>query len=141
MSRRATAAAAAALATAVLVGCATTVDREIAGDTTTARDGRSTTTTTVFVATGTTEELLDRLLDESRSLSEAIVENQGQHDVVARIDSIWDAVRPAVENAHPQLMLEFERAIVMLHTAVDRRRPADADKAYTNLLNLVAATR
>ena len=27
----------------------------------------------------------------------------------------------------------------MLHTGVDRRRPADADKAYNNLRNLIAA--
>ena len=26
----------------------------------------------------------------------------------------------------------------MLHTGVDRRRPADADKAYNNLVQLVA---
>ena len=33
----------------------------------------------------------------------------------------------------PDSLLEFDRAIAMLHTGVDRRRPADADKAYNNL--------
>ncbi len=35
----------------------------------------------------------------------------------------------------PTAWLEFDRTIAMLHTGVDRRRPADADKAYTNLVN------
>ena len=52
---------------------------------------------------------------------------------------IWEAARPGVEQAGPDSVLEFDQAIELLHTGVDRRRPADADKAYNNLTQLVAA--
>ena len=40
---------------------------------------------------------------------------------------------------HPRLLPEFEAAIGLAHLGVERRRPADADKAYLNLTALVAA--
>ncbi len=122
------------LAIVTLAGCATEVDPEVAVDPTGASPP-----TTEFVANGSTAELLDQLLAEAGGLSEAIVANEGQHDIIGRIDVIWAAARPGVESAAPDQLLEFDRAIVMLHTGVDRRRPADADKAYNNLRNLVAA--
>ena len=118
----------------LLAGCATEVDPQIP----TPRTDES-TTTTEFVATGSIDELLDQLLAEAAVLSEAIVQNEGQRDIVERIDVIWSAARPGVEAAAPDNLLEFDRAIAMLHTGVDRRRPADADKAYNNLAQLVAA--
>jgi hypothetical protein len=115
-------------------GCATEIDPDIP----TAASG-SAPATTEFIATGTTAELFERLLAETEALSEAIVDNEGQHRIMHRIDVIWAAVRPDVETADPDHLLEFDRAIVMLHTGVDRRRPADADKAYNNLVQLVNA--
>ena len=123
-----------ALAVAALAGCATEVDPDVE----VAPSGEA-APTTEFVAVGTTTELLDQLLAETSGLSEAITANEGQHDVIGRIDVIWAAARPGVESVAPDQLLEFDRAIVMLHTGVDRRRPADADKAYNNLRNLIAA--
>jgi hypothetical protein len=121
-------------AVAALAACSTTVDPDIA-----VRDTSLATTTTLFIASGSNAELLDELLEEASRLSEAVVANEGQHDIIARIDTIWEAARPGVEYAVPGRLPAFDRAIAMLHTAVDRRRPADADKAYTNLQNLTAA--
>jgi hypothetical protein len=126
--------AAAALVVMVLAGCATEVDPEIPTAIT-----EASTVTTEFVVTGSTDELLDQLLAEAAVLSEAIVQNEGQRDIVGRVDVIWAAARPDVEEASPDSVLAFDRAVAMLHTGVDRRRPADADKAYTNLAQLVAA--
>jgi hypothetical protein len=98
-----------------------------------------TTTTTVFVAEGTTSELLDQLLTDAVGLSETIVENEGDEALVDRLNTIWDAARPGVEEAEPDLIYEFDRAIEMMNSAVERRRHADADKALNNLRNLVAA--
>ena len=98
-----------------------------------------TTTTVPFVAEGTTAELLDQLLTEASGLSERIVENEGDDALLDRITTIWDAARPGVDDAAPDLILEFDRAMVMMNSAVDRRRHADADKALNNLRNLVAA--
>ncbi len=117
-----------------IAGCATEVDPDIP-----AVETGATPSSTEFVAEGSTAELLDQLLADASGLSEAIVANEGQHVIVGRIDVIWAAARPGVESVAPDQLLEFDRAIVMLHTGVDRRRPADADKAYNNLRNLVAA--
>ena len=126
--------AAAALLVTVLAGCATEVDPEIPPAIT-----EASTVTTEFVASGSTAELLDQLLAEAGTLSEAIVQNEGQHEIIGRIDVIWTAARPGVERASPHSVTEFDQAIELMHTGVDRRRPADADKAYNNLIQLVAA--
>ena len=117
-----------------VAGCATQVDPDVP----VVGTGVA-TPTTEFVVEGSTAELLDQLLAEAGELSEAIVQNEGQHDIIDRIDEIWAIARPGVESVAPNQLVEFDRAIVMLHTGVDRRRPADADKAYNNLRNLVAA--
>jgi hypothetical protein len=123
------------LVVAVLLGaCSTEIDPSAS------TLGRgSTTTTTVFVADGTTAELLDQLLADLGGLSERIVENEGDEALLERVNTIWDAALPGVEAAAPDLVLEFDRAMVMVNSAVERRRHADADKALNNLRNLVAA--
>jgi hypothetical protein len=125
---------AAVAVTACLAACATTVDPDI-----TAPPTGDTSPTTIFVATGTTAELLDQLLVEVEQLSEAIVDNEGQHAIVARVDVIWEEARPGVGEAAPETVREFDTVVDLLHRAVDRRRPADADRALINLRNLVAA--
>jgi hypothetical protein len=123
--------AVAALAAVVVAACATEVDPEIAAEPT------DVASTTEFVAEGTTAELFDQLVAEAGGLSEAIVVNRGQRVIVGRIDTLWEAARPAVEREAPDSLVEFDRTIALMHTGVDRRRPADADKAYTNLVVLV----
>jgi hypothetical protein len=125
---------AASLFGTVLAGCATEVDPEISTAIT-----EASAVTTEFVASGSTAELLDQLLAEAGTLSETIVTNEGQHEVIGRIDVIWVAARPGLERTNPDSVVEFDQAIELLHTGVDRRRPADADKAYNNLTQLVAA--
>jgi len=134
--RLASAASAATLCVSAcaLSACATTINPNA----TTLPPGDS-TTTTVFVASGSTSELLGQLVDEAVGLSETIVENEGQRDIIARIDTLWAAARPGVERAVPDNVGEFDRAIELMHNGVDRRRPADADKALTNLRNLIAS--
>ena len=122
------------LASTLFAACATEVDPEIRTPAT-----ANPIETSGFVASGSTAELLDQLLAEAGTLSEAIVTNEGQHEIIGRIDVIWEAARPGVEQAGPDAVLEFDQAIELLHTGVDRRRPADADKAYNNLTQLVAA--
>ena len=113
-------------------GCATTID----SSNTTAP---ANTTTTVFVPTGTTDELLAQMLGELGGLSEAIVANSHQRDMIDRIDALWSAASGQVAVLQPRLLPEFEEAIGLAHLGVERRRPADADKAYLNLTALVAA--
>jgi hypothetical protein len=134
VKRRATVAILAAVVpSAAVSGCATTFD----SSNTTAP---AVTTTTVFVATGSTADLLDQLLAELSGLSEAIVDNSHQRDIVTRADAIWDAARDGVAARHGALVDEFDAEMGLAHLGVDRRRPADADRAYANLRALVAST-
>jgi hypothetical protein len=96
-------------------------------------------TTTVFAPAGTTAELLDELVAESGRLSDLIVENVGQRAALARIETLWALVRADVEAERADLLPGFESAIGLLRTGVERRRPADADKAHNNLRTLAAA--
>jgi hypothetical protein len=121
-----------ALAAVVPTGCSTEVDPDLASEAT------SVATTSELRVEGSTADVLDRLLDEAAGLSEAIVDNEQQRQVIRRIDVLWEAARPAVEESAPDSVQDFDRTIALMHTGVDRRRPADADKAYTNLTNLIA---
>jgi hypothetical protein len=121
----------------ILVGALGACENTIAPDVTSPPAG-SVLAATAFVAEGTTAELLALLLDDSRRLSETIVDNEGDDELLARIDVTWEAAAPGVEAASPGLVDDFERAIEMMHTGVTRRRPADADKASRNLEVLIA---
>jgi hypothetical protein len=124
----------AAALTVSLAGCAkTTIDTSL---TTPESTGA---TTTVFAPTGTTSELLDRLLTEAGALGDRIADNEGQQEAFARIETLWALVAPDVEAQQPDLIPGFQSAIDLLQTGVQRRRPADADKATNNLRTLIAA--
>ena len=125
--------AGATVATVALVtsACATTFD--------TAATTVPATTSTVYVATGSTDELLAAISTEVRALSERLVDNEGQRDALARIESQWEAARPAIEQARPELLDGFDAAIAQVQRAVERRRPADADKASKTITTLIAA--
>jgi hypothetical protein len=95
--------------------------------------------TTLFEPSGTTAELLDQLAVETRSLSDLLVSNDGQHEALARIEVLWGLARPAIEDERPELLDGFDTVIELVRGSVERRRPADADKAHKNLLTLIAA--
>jgi hypothetical protein len=120
--------------TVSLAGCAkTTIDTSL---TTPETAGA---TTTVFAPSGTTAELLDHLLTEAGALGDRIADNEGQQEAFARIETLWSLVAPDVEAQQPDLLPGFQSAIDLLQTGVQRRRPADADKATNNLRTLIAA--
>lgn len=86
------------------------------------------------------DELLAELSDEMSHLSEQIADDNGSDDEQAtleRIDAIWAAARADVESTNPELINGIDTAVDMTHTAVTRRRPADADKATQLLTDLL----
>jgi hypothetical protein len=120
--------------TASVVGCAkTTIDTSLT------TPGSSGATTTVFAPTGTTAVLLGQLLSEAGALGDRIVDNHGQQEAFARIETLWALVAPDVQAHRPDLITGFQSAIDLLRTGVERRRPADADKATNNLRTLIGA--
>ena len=94
--------------------------------------------TTSIVFSGTALELLPELGIEMSRLSSQISED-GDEDkaTVARITAIWAAAQPEVEAARPDLLESFQTTVDMATSAVDRNRPADADKAFSNLTRLI----
>ena len=95
------------------------------------------TATTVFVATGSPKELLAAIQSGVDGLSEQLVDGEGQRPTLARIQAQWAVVRPTVKTEHPELLIGFDAVLAQVQRSVDRRRPADADKAAKNLAVLI----
>ncbi len=58
---------------------------------------------------------------------------------MARIEALWALIRPAVDTERPELLGAFDTVIDLVRSSVERRRPADADKADKNLAVLIVA--
>jgi hypothetical protein len=113
-----------------VTACATTIDRSLEVASTTA-----TTTTTLPV--GSAAELLPRLVDEAADMSRRILESDDDRQALERIQALWEASRAEVARTLPELLGSFDGQISMIERAVQFNRPADADKAYRNLVALV----
>lgn len=124
-------------ATALVTGCATTIAEPLESLSTTP------TTTTIALDTplGSTFEVLDLMHTQIGELSEIVAQTGGPRafDHLAQIERLWDRVRPAVADGHPALVGDFDRMLALCRLAVERRRPAEADKAYAFLTPLIAA--
>lgn len=121
-------AGAVALAAALALGaCSSTYDASLATTGTTA------VATTSTLPAGTVAELLPRMLAEVKGLSEQVAANEGDDATADRIEQYWEAMRAEVEAQHPELVDGFEFVVRRCRAAADRRRPADADRAYRNL--------
>jgi hypothetical protein len=124
----------------VLAACATTVDAPAAGDQApleagTIVDDDAPEVTEPLV--GSPTELLPDLAAEMSRLGSQIAENGDDDGTLARIERLWAAVRAEVETERPELVGGIDTTVAMSVTAVERRRPADADKAFRLLTDLV----
>ena len=115
-------------ASVLLSSCGATVyDESLASSTTVA----PTTTQPV----GTVDELLIRLSTAMNSLSTLIGPDQsgktpaGRGEQLALIEALWSAVDGHVMDIDPAAADSLGRMVTLAQTAVDRNRPADADKA------------
>ncbi len=124
---------AAAVCSVVLAACGTTTVDTV--DTTPG----SASTTTSTLPTGSVEQLLDRLLTEVGGLSERVVANDGDDEALARVEALWSAAEAGVEAERDDLLPDFAAAMQLVRRSVERRRPADADKAANNLRVLIQA--
>lgn len=136
VTRAATRLVTAALATSMLAACADTVVEDPTDADATIVDG-SGPTTTAFAIEGTTAELLAELSVEMSQLSAQIADEGDEQAALERIDAIWVIARPDVEATRPELVNGIDTSVDMARTAVVRIRPADADKAFSILTDLV----
>jgi hypothetical protein len=119
-------------------GCATTVDETIEDEPPEAGTfvDPSTPVTTEPIA-GSAAELLPEMATEMSQLGSKIAEGGDSAATLAQIEAMWAAIRPEIESARPELVGGITTTVDMARTAVERRRPADADKAFRLLTDLV----
>ncbi|MEY4223228.1 MAG: hypothetical protein RIS33_162 [Actinomycetota bacterium] len=125
----ATCALVASLAIASACGATTYDDSRIAPSTTVAA--------VVTIPQGSAAELLPRLADEMAILSSRIgprpdnvAKPEGTKiDQLTVIEAIWTAAVNEVESNDPEAAETLARMVAQARTAVERNRPADADKA------------
>jgi hypothetical protein len=130
--------AAVALATVLFASCADTVV-EVESDSGEVNvDGSfETVPTTTLPIEGTTAELLAEMSAQMSQLSSQIGDAGDEKATLQRIDAIWVIARPDVESSRPELVGGIDTTVDMAKTAVIRIRPADGDKAFQLLTNLV----
>lgn len=86
---------------------------------------------------GSPAELLPELAIEMSRLSALIVDGGDRDGSLARIEAIWAQIRDDIAASRPELVNGIGASVDMARTAVERTRPADADKAFSLLTELV----
>lgn len=108
--------------------CATTINQSAV--TTVASSSESTTQVTINNQL-TTDELLNKLLLAVEDLSKTMqkTERRQVSQQLARVLSLSAVISPKISATSEQLAADFDRIINLTKSAVERNRPADADKA------------
>lgn len=88
---------------------------------------------------GSAADLLPEIGIDMSRLSAEIADDGDEDATIARIEGSWAAIKAEVESTHPELVNSIQATVEMARTAVDRNRPADADKAFSLLNDLVDA--
>ena len=117
--------------------CAETVVDVDAGTPAAATDGDGTVATTTLPIAGTATELLPELSAEMSRLSAQISGDGDERATLRQIEAIWIVAQPEVEASRPDLVGGIQTTVDMARNAVVRVRPADADKAFSILTDLV----
>ncbi|MBM3729531.1 MAG: hypothetical protein FJW44_01745 [Actinobacteria bacterium] len=112
-------------------GCATTIED---GSATSSTSPASTTTT---IPRGTVSELFGAILTLGSGLGNDIAsgEMQTARTKLADIRATWQAITPQIADLGKDVNDDLQRLVNLYSSAVERRRPADADKA-TRFLDL-----
>ena len=114
-----------------LASCATKIDT--AAESTTTVPASTTTT----IPRGTLTELFDQILAIGLGLGNDVASGKSvdAREKLADIKATWQAVQPLIADRGADLNADLQRLINLYITAVERKRPADADKA-TRFLTL-----
>ena len=115
-----------ALCAIALTSCAT----EITGSTESTVAPVSTTTIPV-APTGSIISLLEQLVPVADGLGQAVVDGDSKvfKEKVAQADAIMLAIEPLIRESKIDVLESVQRVVDLIHTAAERKRPADADKA------------
>lgn len=90
------------------------------------------------IPSGSVRQLFDQVVAETTELGIAMnkADSAGARRHLANIDAIWIAMQPLAQDLGDQTLEDLQRMIDLVHTAVERNRPADGDKALRFLLLL-----
>lgn len=90
-----------------------------------------TTTTIPAAPTGSIISLLEQLLPVADGLGQAVVDGDSKvfKEKVAQADAIMLAIEPLIRESKIDVLESVQRVVDLIHTAAERKRPADADKA------------
>jgi hypothetical protein len=124
-----------ATALIALASCSTT----IVGSTDTSAPAKVDVTTTLPV--GTVKELLTNIIQATRGLGDAVAsgDNKTAQSRLGDVLANWQVLKPMLKDSSLDIAADIERMIGLVTTAVERKRPADADKALRYLPLIVAA--
>jgi len=114
------------LCAVALTSCATTINGS------TESTVALVTTTTVPVApTGSIVSLLQQLLPVADGLGQAVVDGDSKTSKakIAQADAILLAIEPLIRETKIDVLESVQRVVGLIHSAAERKRPADADKA------------
>lgn len=132
---RPTAGALALAAVLTLGACGTTFVDETVATVDTSPD--ATTTTLAPVADDAPlDELLPEIARLMFDLDQRIIDGDGSVETLARIDELWSVAERQIRAADPDDLFNFQQAIELARTGVERRRPADASKGYKILVDV-----
>ena len=70
-------------------------------------------------------------------LDERIIDERGHVTTMQRIDELWDVAEDRIRAADPNDLFNFEQAIDLARSGVERRRPADASKGYKIIVGVI----
>jgi len=88
----------------------------------------------------TFSEHLDVIDQSLNDLSDAIVDNDGSADVIlATILESWNSIEAQVKADFADSHFGFYEVMVLAELSVERRRPADASKAWKLFIDIAAA--
>jgi hypothetical protein len=89
------------------------------------------TTTIPVIPTGSIISLLEQLLPVADGLGQAVVDGDSKvfNEKVAQADAIMLAIEPLIRESKIDVLESVQRVVDLIHTAAERKRPADADKA------------
>jgi len=116
--------------------CATTINQSAV--TTVASSSEPITQVTINSQL-TTDELLSELFLAVEDLSKSMQKTERPlvSQQLAQVISLSDAIRPKILATSDQLASDFDRVINLSKSAVERNRPADADKSLRFLLLII----
>ncbi len=125
------------LSLAVVISSCTTVINETTNDE--QPDDTVEVVTSTTIPQGDITSLIDQLVTSANGLGEAIANRQNlrARQQVSDAEAIWIALEPQLRDAGIDVVEDLDRMVELMQTAVDRKRPADADKAY-RFISLIA---